>query len=302
MLKREILDIESMQRISPIFRGKWGTKLAKWSMKAFAIDKVNWVYGRSCPLMGAEFASSLLKDLGVDYRIGHSERLHGLPEGAFITISNHPYGGIDGIMLIDLMAAIRPDYKLMVNQFLSLVKTMEDNFISVRPKTGDKNDPTESINGIRQTLQNLKEGHPVGFFPAGAVSMFRFKRMNVRDREWQETIIRLIQMAKVPVLPIRFFDQNSPFFYFLGVIDWRIRSLRMPSEIFNKVDQYPRVGIGEWLTAEEVASFKDSKLLGRRLRDAIYKMPLPTTFIPRNQLDIASIQSVGNQKVEASLA
>lgn len=281
MLKREIIDVGVMQRLSPVYRGKWGKKLAKWSMKAFAIDKVNWVYGRSCHLRGAEFADSLLKDLGVDYRIGNPERLQHLPEGAFITISNHPYGGIDGVMLIDLMAAIRPDYKLMVNQLLSLVATMEDNFISVRPKTGDKNDPTESINGIRRTLQNLKDGHPVGFFPAGAVSMFRFKILKVRDREWQETIIRLIQMAKVPVLPIRFFDQNSHFFYFLGVIDWRVRSFRMPSEIFNKDRQFPRIGIGEWLTAEEIALFKNSKALGKRLRDAVYKMPLPAAFIPR---------------------
>lgn len=290
MLKREILDLDTMQSLSPIFRGKWGTKFAKWSMKVCAIDKINWVYGQSCHLKGAAFANSLLKDVGVDYRIGNSERLRSLPEGAFITVSNHPYGGIDGVMLIDMMAAIRPDYKFMVNQFLSLIKTMEDNFISVRPKTGDKQDPTESINGIRRTLQNLKDGHPVGFFPAGAVSMFRFDRLRVRDREWQETIIRLIQMAKVPVLPIRFFDQNSLFFYFLGVIDWRIRSLRMPSEVFNKFDQYPRVGIGEWITTDEIAACKDSKSLGKRLRDAIYKMPLPDSFIPRNKLDLSTLQ------------
>lgn len=292
MLKREILDLESMQEISPIFRGKWGTKFAKWSMKVCAIDRINWVYGRSCHLQGAEFANNLLKDIGVDYRIGNLENLRTIPEGAFITISNHPYGGIDGVMLIDLMAAIRPDYKLMVNQFLSLVKTMEENFISVRPKTGDKNEPAESINGIRKTLQNLNEGHPVGFFPAGAVSMFRFNRLRVRDREWQETIIRLIQKSKVPVLPIRFFDQNSPFFYFLGVIDWRIRSLRMPSEVFNKYDQKPRMGIGEWIASEEIAKYKDIHLLGKRLRDSIYKMPLPGHFVPRNEVDFSSFGTV----------
>jgi len=274
---------------------------AKWSMKAFAIDKVNWVYRRSSHLRGAEFAGSLLKDLGVAYRIGNAERLQLLPEGAFITISNHPYGGIDGIMLIDMMAAIRPDYRLMVNQVLSLVKTMEDNFISVRPKTGDDDDPAESINGIRQTLQNLKDGHPVGFFPAGAVSMFRFNIMKVRDREWQETIIRLIQMAKVPVLPIRFFDQNSHFFYFLGLIDWHIRSMRMPREIFNKDRQFPRIGIGEWLTAGEIASFKNSKALGKRLRDAVYKMPLPDEFIPRNKLDLDSLQAIESLEAKTSL-
>lgn len=42
--------------------------------------------------------------------------------------SNHPYGGLDGIILVDLMAGIRHDYKLMVNNILSLLKTKKKNF------------------------------------------------------------------------------------------------------------------------------------------------------------------------------
>lgn len=286
MLKREVIDLKVMESLSPIFRGDRGHKLAKAVMRAFAIDKVNWVYGRSCHLEGAAFADSLLKDLGVRYLVGNPDRLRLLPEGAFITVSNHPYGGIDGVMLIDLLAGLRPDYKVMVNQFLSLIKTMDANFISVRPKTGKKeNDPSNSVNGIRRTLSNLRDGHPVGFFPAGAVSMFRFKELKVRDREWQETIIRLIQMAKVPVLPIRFFDQNSLFFYFLGVINWRVRSLRMPTEVFNKTKNDQRIGIGEFIAPETLATFKSLDDLSHHVRKAVYDMPLPTDFVPRDQLD-----------------
>lgn len=286
MLKREVIDLRIMESVSPLFKGVQGHKFAKAVMRACAIDKINWVYGRSCHLEGAAFADSLLKDLGVHYLVGNPDRLRLLPEGAFITVSNHPYGGIDGIMLIDLLADLRSDYKVMVNQFLSLVKAMDVNFISVRPKTGKKeNDPSNSVNGIRRTLSNLREGHPVGFFPAGAVSMFRFKDLRVRDREWQETIIRLIQMAKVPVLPIRFFDQNSPFFYFLGIINWRVRSLRMPREVFNKTKQQPRIGIGEFITPDIIAGFETLDDLSHHLRKAVYNMPLPSVFVPREELN-----------------
>jgi len=273
--------------MSPIFRGKWGHKLANLVIHVFDIEKVNWVYGRSCQFTGAAFANSLLNDLGVQYLIGNAERLRQLPEGAFITVSNHPYGGLDGVMLIDLMAGIRSDYKLMVNQLLSYVKTMDDHFISVKPKVGKKStDPVAGVNGIRETLTNLHEGHPVGFFPAGAVSMFSFRRLRVSDREWQESIIKLIQRANVPVLPIRFFDQNSPFFYFLGTIDWRIRLIRMPYELFNK-DRHPHhIGIGSLLPADEIASFKNARSLGDFLKQTVYTMPRPTTFIPRNALTL----------------
>jgi len=290
MFKREVIDLKIMEGLSPLFKGKMGHRLARLVMRIFAIDKVNWVYGRSCYNKGAAFAHSLLKDLGVKYRIGNAERLQHLPENSFITISNHPYGGIDGIMLIDLMVSIRSDYKIMVNQFLSYVRTMEENFISVRPKVGKKSvDPVSAFNGIRETLTHLQEGHPVGFFPAGAVSMFFIKNLRVKDREWQESVLKLIQKAKVPVVPIRFFDKNSPLFYFLGVVNWRIRLIRMPYEIFNKSKQYPRIGIGNVITVEEMAKYTDYKSLGNFLREMVYGMPMPETFIPRSELSIQPI-------------
>jgi len=204
-MKRTVIDVDFLESKSSLFRGRFGHWLARLVFRMLAINRVNWVYGRSCDRSGAAFAEGLLNDLGVDYRIGNAERLQHLPEGAFITVSNHPYGGLDGIMLIHLMAGIRPDYKVMVNQILTLIEAMDENFISVKPRVGNKNVPANTaINGIRETLKRLKEGHPVGFFPAGAVSMFNLKLLRVRDREWQEGILKLIQLAKVPVVPIRF--------------------------------------------------------------------------------------------------
>lgn len=287
-MKRAVVDIEELELLSPIFRGKCGNMLAKFTIRLFAMHKVNAVYDHSCDYQGSEFAERLLNDLGVNYRIGNIERLKALPKGAFITVSNHPYGGLDGIMLIDLMAGIRPDYKLMVNQILSLVKTMDDNFISVKPKTTNANsdNTVTAINGIRETIGHLQNGHPVGFFPAGAVSMFKFRYMCVRDREWQKSILKIIQKANVPVLPIRFFDKNSPFFYFLGVINWRVRSVRMAYEVFNKEKQKPRIGIGELISAEELSRFSDVREMGHFLRKAIYKMDIPKHFTPRTIVDL----------------
>jgi len=184
------------------------------------------------------------------------------------------------------MAAIRPDYKVMVNRMISLVKAMGDNLISVIP-TGDvKNGITAtSIGGIRETLEHLRNGHPVGFFPSGAVSDLSLREMRIRDREWQESVIRLIQKARVPILPIRFFDGNSPFFYLLGLIDWRIRVLRQPSELFNKAGKKHRVGIGEIIPVEEQDQYVDHKSFGIFLRKSVYEMPLPGSFIRRSLIN-----------------
>ena len=214
----KIIDANNFEALSPVFKGAMGQKIAEFIMRITALDKVNQVYEHSSNFTGADFASGLLNDFGVNYVIGNAERLNQLPKGAFITVANHPYGGLDGIMLIDLLASLRPDYKLMVNKILALVKTMKDNFIPVTP-LGNKRTGISiaSLHGMRETLAHLQEGYPVGFFPSGAVSDFSLKNFCVRDRKWQNSVIHLIRSIKVPVLPIRFFGRNSAVFLLPGI-------------------------------------------------------------------------------------
>lgn len=277
----KVIDIKDFEAASRIFRSEWGHRIAEFIMHFVAFDKVNRVYEHSEAYTGAEFTSRLLDDVGVNYVVGNAHRLKTLPDRAFITVSNHPYGGLDGIMSIDLFAGIRPDYKFMVNKLLAMIKTMSGNFISVVPtgnkKTGIK---AASIRGLRETLEHLRGGHPLGFFPSGAVSDFSLKGFTVSDRKWQEGILHVIHAARVPILPVRFFDKNSFFFYFLGLINWRIRLLRLPSEVFNKNGQEPRIGIGELIPARDQQRFHDAASLGAFLRKTVYEMPLPDSFVP----------------------
>lgn len=281
----KLIDVNDLGSFAAYFRGRKGKIAAEFLMKLVGIDRVNEIYDRFSNYSGTEFTSRLLGGLGVTYSIGNSDRLRTLPGGAFITISNHPYGGIDGIMLVDLFASIRSDYKLMVNKLLSMVETLRGNFISVEPAGNKKKGISgESLNGVRETIARLQEGHPVGFFPSGAVSDLSLKDRCIRDRPWQESIIRLIKNAKVPILPVRFFDRNSTIFYLLGLIDWRVRVLRQPSELFNKTGHQARIGLGNVITVEEQSEIKDYSGFGAYLRKAVYEMPLPDRFIPFNFL------------------
>jgi len=274
-----VISTKDFESLSFLFRGKSGHFLAKSLMKLFSVDKVNQVYDNSESFSGGDFTSRLPGDLGVEYSVGNAERLKHLPEGSFITISNHPYGGLDGIIMVDLMAGIRPDFKFMVNRYLARVRTLAGNFITVTPAGDRKKGITaESIGGIRETLSHIMEGHPVGFFPSGAVSDFSIRDMRIRDRCWQESILRLIHSVRVPVLPVRFLDRNSTFFYFLGLINWRIRTLRMPAEVFNKSGSMPHLVIGKLIPAEIIERFTDFRELGCYLRKSVYDMPEPGSY------------------------
>lgn len=271
-MKKSVIDIDDLQKDFPFFRSRIGTFLGKRLIKWLSIDKVNRVHAASCHLSGAEFTSAILRDplIDIKYRLHNGEVLDNLPEGAFITVSNHPIGSIDGIILIDIMAARRPDFKVMVNEILVKISAMKDNFVSVLPdSTGNGPNPA-NINGIRYSLQRLKEGHPMGFFPAGAISFYNKKYNAVRDMAWTHSVVRLIHKAGVPIYPIYFDFLNSGFFYWLGRISWRIRSLRIPAEAFNKRGKTVDVYVGEPILPEELDKLTDDTAVAEFLYNRTY--------------------------------
>ena len=266
-----LLAIEELENMTSVFRGRLGNAFGKSLMKMLAVDKVNDLYDRNSCFKGPDFAGAVLDDIGVKYEVLNPEVLQELPEGPFITISNHPYGSIDGVMLVDMFGHIRKDYKVMVNKILSRIETLQDNFICVTPTGTERTAPTrDSIQGIKDALSHVRAGHPLGIFPSGAVSDLSLKDGCIRDREWQEAVIRLIRKLNVPVVPVHFLDRNSDLYYSLGLIDWRIRLLRLPAEVFNKRGKRTRIAIGKVIMPEQQDEFTDIRSFGEFLRSKVY--------------------------------
>lgn len=271
-MKKSVVDIDDLQKMVLFFKSRIGTWLGKLLIKWFSVDKVNRIHANHCHLRGAAFTSAILQDplMDIKYQIHHAERLDTLPEGAFITVSNHPVGSIDGIILIDIMAARRPDFCVMVNGILTNIGAMEDNFIPVKPDSNKKGADLRNVNGVRLSLERIKEGHPMGFFPAGAISFYDKQAKAIRDLPWMHSVIRLIRKTDVPVYPIHFDFVNTRFFYWLGRISWKIRTLRIPAEAFNKkkkvLDVYIGEPIGPWL----IRQIQDDTELARFLYEKTY--------------------------------
>ena len=279
---------EAAASLSPIFAGRKGRLLFNMAAALTGIDNINGTHERleAFDLDGPDFAKGILDDIDIEFRIGNAERLLTLPEGPFITVSNHIYGHIDGICLVDLIGHVRPGMKVMVNELLMWIRGLAPNFISVNP-TLDKRTgaSTTSINGVKNALLTLRSGNPLSLFPSGAVSdLTPREHWAIRDRDWQDAAMKLIRKARVPVIPIRFFDRNSNFYYALGLLDYRIRFARLFHEMYNKRGTHPRVGIGETISVEEQEAITDPEEFKAFLRGKVYDMPLPETFTNRSDL------------------
>ena len=267
----QLLTLDELEKATPLFRGRCGNAFCRTLMRMLSIDKVNDLYERNSLIKGPDFARAVLEEIGVEYEILNPEVLRHLPHGPFITISNHPYGHIDGVMLVDLFGHIRPDFKVMVNKFLGRIEALQDNFICVTPTGEERAVPTkDSLQGVKEALAHIRSGGVLGLFPSGAVSDLSVKDGCIRDREWQEPVIRLIKKLNVPIVPVHFLDRNSNFYYSLGLVDWRLRLLRLVPEVFNKRGKWQRIAIGEIISPEIQAEFTDLARFSIFLRNKVY--------------------------------
>ncbi|MDE6134378.1 MAG: 1-acyl-sn-glycerol-3-phosphate acyltransferase [Muribaculaceae bacterium] len=270
-MKRTVLDVDDVVEMVPRLAGHRGLvgKVLHW----LQVDRVNDVHSRYFDTPGAPFVKHLLEDFRITLRVDNAEVLDRFPQGAFITVSNHPFGALDGISLIHLVASRRPDYKVMVNMILNRLTAMRPNFIAVDALASD--DPAKkavSMRGIKEVIMQIRRGHPVGFFPAGAVSKLN-RHMELEDRAWQPSVIRLIRQLDVPVVPIYFHGSNSWLFNFLGVVCWQLRTLRLPSEVFRKCGTQLHVSVGEPITVEEQKKHQGSdEEFGEFLKARTYEL------------------------------
>ncbi|GFI13854.1 MAG: lysophospholipid acyltransferase family protein [Muribaculaceae bacterium] len=271
-IRPDVLNYDDLRTLIPALDGH--PRIANFLLRFLSVDKVNAVHAKCCDTPGPEFVRRLLlEEFKIKLRIDNADVLDNLPEGAFITVSNHPFGALDGIALIYLISSRRPAYRVMVNMILNKISAMRPNFIAVdQSASADPAKRAVSVAGIRQALRQLKEGEPVGFFPAGAMSKTTL-RDGLQDRPWQQSILQIIHRAKVPVIPIYFHGSNSRWFNFLGHACWPARSLRLPAEVFRKTGTEMHISIGRPISADEQAAYGESpETLGAYLREQTYAL------------------------------
>lgn len=239
-------------------------------MELMKINEINKLYSKYSELDGLAFVDAILDSLGIT--IDYDENaLKNIPkEGAFIAIANHPFGGIEGLIMLKILAQVRPDVKLMANFILKKIPNLSEYFIAVNPFENITNN--SSISGIKSTLELLNAGSPIGIFPAGEVSAYDTKTQKVMDKQWNPVVGKLISKAKVPVIPIYFHGNNGLLFNILGVIHPTLRTAKLPSELFNKKGYSIKMRIGKAIQHTELKQFSSSEKLLTYLRARTYAL------------------------------
>lgn len=242
-----------------------GTFIGWVLLKVTRIADINKFYDSVKHLNGQEYADAILSYYEINYEIPEEDFRRLPKDGAYVTISNHPLGAIDGIILLKLMIAQREDFKMMTNFLLQRMVPMEPYIIPVNPFENHKS-AKSSLAGFKAALVHLKNGHPLGIFPAGEVSTHKDGKLIV-DKPWEESALKLIRKAEVPVVPIYFHARNSRFFYRLAKLSGVLRTAKIPSEVYTQKNRPIKVRIGHPISVKaqkEQETLEDFTVLLRR--------------------------------------
>ncbi|WP_291402881.1 GNAT family N-acyltransferase [Daejeonella sp.] len=265
--------------------------LASLLMEIMKINEVNDVFEKAEHLQGMAFIDKILNIIGVSIEFDETELKHFPKEGGFIVVANHPYGGIEGLILLKIMSLVRPDSKLMANFLLKKIPNLSESFIAVNPFENIEN--SSSISGIKTTIQLLKSGVPIGIFPAGEVSTYKTKIQKVTDKPWNPVVGKLIEKVKVPVVPIYFHGNNGLLFNLLAMLHPTLRTAKLPSELFNKQGQTIKLRIGKAINPSKLPFNTNSAKLLDFVRAKTYALGSgledeKNIFSPKNLFKIKS--------------
>ena len=229
----------------------------------FGLRAMDRIYARAWKMpKEIPFSDRALQGIGV--RTGFSdEELRQVPkEGPVVVVSNHPFGGVEGIILLSLVRRVRPDIKAMANYLLGAIPEMREDFIFVDP-FGAKNSAKVNLRPIKDSLTWLKDGHVLIVFPSGEVSSFDRHTWRVRDPSWNASIAALVRKTDATVVPMFFTGRNSIIFNLMGLLHPRFRTLMLPRQLVNKKGKTLSVRIGTPLTTKALEPFSmdDAQLI-----------------------------------------
>ena len=211
-----------------------------------------------------DFLKLVLQIFQVDCKV-LSGTLDSIPaSGPSVVVANHPFGGIEGVALADLLLQVRPDVKVLTNELLCRIPNLQEIFIGV--DVLGKNARKHNMSAVEEARKWVEDGHLLLIFPAGEVSSFDFSLLQVTDTRWRNTAARIVRKTSASVTPIYIEGRNGLLFQTMGVINQRLRTIRLIRELLNKKGQTLGFRVGQTLDPSALKNMDSDSALTNYMR------------------------------------
>ncbi len=215
----------------------------------------------------------------------HADELNNIPtSGATVVISNHPFGGVDGIILAYLVEQKRQDFKLFVTNMLpEKLPEVRKHFLDVELYSKGSFDKSKNNSALENAIDYVKHGGCLIIFPAGTPAQAKTPLGKAVDLEWRSGASRIIHGSQATVVPVFFEGQNSRFFQITGLLFPKVkivRTLLLGREVLNRMNKSVKVKVGSNISFSKLKnlSLQDTTSY---LRSRVYLLSKPELKAPQ---------------------
>jgi putative hemolysin len=216
----------------------------------------------------ADFAASMLRNLNIGYKVENNDLQRIPASGGALIVANHPFGILEGLILVDMLERVRSDYRIVANTLLSATPALRQRVFFVNPF--ENSTAQENGRSLRASIEWLNAGGLLVMFPAGEVSHFKWGEPAITDPKWNTASARFARKAGVPTLPLFFNGVNSLPFQMLGTIHPKLRTLNLARELVKKSSRTIQVRVGSPIAASVLKSYPDAEAATEYLRARTY--------------------------------
>jgi putative hemolysin len=236
----------TLERVIPSF-------VINYIEKVIHQEELNEFLRESGHLKDLEFVEACLKFLYTSYTAYGQENIPS--EGRLIFVSNHPLGGLDGLVFINEIAKYHRNLKFPVNDILLILENLSGIFLPIN-KHGMMG--RSAAAGIEKAYASESQ---ILYFPAGLCS--RKQAGGIKDLQWHKSFISKAVRYKRDIVPAFFSGRNSNFFYNLANlrtafgIKSNIEMLYLPDEMFKQRGKKIQLVFGQkipWQTFDKSRS------------------------------------------------
>lgn len=242
--------------------------LVKYLRRTLHEEEINRILEEFGELPPLEFIRAALQNMGITYELEGAEKLDRTKR--YIFASNHPFGGLDGLMLAEKVAEYFGDVKVVVNDLLMNIDPLRDIFLPVN-KHG-----RQSTEYARTYNDAFASDVPIVTFPAGLCS--RRRDGVICDLEWKPSFVKQAITTRRDIVPVYFDGRLSGFFYRLSNfrravgIKANVEMLYLVDEMFCQRDNHFRIAVGDPVPWQSLDDGAPPRLHAQRLKEEAYKL------------------------------
>jgi len=240
--------------------------------------------------VGADFARRFLELMDISFAVDEGDRERLPAAGAAVVVANHPYGIVEGLILMAVLDRVRADYKAIANSLLAGVGELSGHIIAVNPFESPESHAQNRV-PLREAVGWLRAGGMLAVFPAGEVAHLDWKEHSVTDGPWKTTAARLALRTHCPVVPVFFEGANSVSFQMAGVVHPALRTVGLAREFHKLRGRTVRLRVGNPISHASLEALGDADRATSYLRSRTFLLANRSEAVPVPARGIAGAPS-----------